>query len=161
VQDSVPGAGSTTYPHSPDLIWWKSYFRLEIDGIECKYVVKIDPFTIRQTALPPSLAGGRNPSQATVQVKFPNMRITLAQSSAQTWRDWLGNSARPEKTGHLVLLSPCSHPDSPPRDTELTRIDFAGLRILSVSAPQNNYVTAELACGKMALMQPVRQGPSR
>lgn len=78
-------------------IWLPSNFRLEIDGLDCKKVSKIDAFTVRCAA----------------PVDFPDLRITFLESSAQTWLDWHQsfvidgkNSDKEEKTGKLVLLAP-------------------------------------------------------
>ena len=76
--------------------WLPSNFRLEIDGLDCKKVNKIDAFTVKCAA----------------PVDFPDLRITLAETSAQTWIDWHqsfvvagDNSDRAEKNGKIVLLA--------------------------------------------------------
>lgn len=76
--------------------WLPSNFRLEIDGLDCKKVSKIDAFTVK--CAPP--------------LDFPDLRITLAESSAQTWIDWHqsfvvdgDSSDATEKSGRIVLLA--------------------------------------------------------
>lgn len=79
--------------------WVSSNFRLKIDGLDCSRVAKIDGFTIKQANVPGKL-------------DFPNLRITLAEASGETWRQWHedfvingNNSEAREKHGTLEFLS--------------------------------------------------------
>jgi hypothetical protein len=95
-----------------------SFFRLNIVGLDCTRVSKIDSFTVKQ-----HLAGGtldmahyqvdQIRTAAANLVEFPNLRIELATAFAETWRTWFksfvidGNSsAMNEKTGTLSFLAP-------------------------------------------------------
>jgi hypothetical protein len=92
---TLPPAG----PGGPDT-FLSSSFRLNIDGLDCTRVAKIDSFTVTQ-----SLTGGN-------ALEFSNLRIELSAASAATWRAWFqtfvidGHSnAANENTGTLAFLN--------------------------------------------------------
>jgi hypothetical protein len=89
-------SGKVQAPAGKAKAWLLASFRLEIDGLDCKKVSRIDAFTV--PCAPP--------------VDFPDLRITLSEVSGQTWLDWHrsfvvdgDNSDATEKTGKIVLLS--------------------------------------------------------
>ena len=76
-----------------------SNFRLNIAGLDCTKVAKIDSFTVKQPL------AGETLHNAYYQVdeiqtapahllEFPNLRIELATASAETWRTWLQSLVR-------------------------------------------------------------------
>jgi hypothetical protein len=67
--------------------WLVANFRWEIDGLDCKKVIKIDGFGVRQT-VKADQAGGRVAEIELGKLDFPNLRILIAESSAQSWFDW-------------------------------------------------------------------------
>src|SRR5262245_20609361 len=76
-----------------------SNFRLRIGGLDCSRVSKIDSFTVTQSA--------------TGALEFPNLRIELPTSSAESWRTWFrsfaiagDSSSANEKSGSLSFLTP-------------------------------------------------------
>ena len=94
-----------------------SNFRLNIAGLDCTKVTKIDSFTVKPRLAGETLANGRY--QDAIQaapanlLEFPNLQIELATVSEETWRAWFrsfvidGNSsAMNEKTGTLSFLAP-------------------------------------------------------
>jgi hypothetical protein len=92
--------------------WLSSSFRLEIDGLECGKVTTIDAFTVRLTT-PPDDGETREPGLRPRRPEFPDLGVTLASSSAQTWLDWREsflirgkNDATAERNGRLVFLTP-------------------------------------------------------
>jgi hypothetical protein len=50
-------------------------------------VSKIDPFTVKQTDLVDEIGDEREIVKAPSQVVFPNLRMTLSESGAQSWLD--------------------------------------------------------------------------
>jgi hypothetical protein len=93
--------------------WVRSSFRLEIDGLDCKLVSRIDSFTVRSAPAPDAVGEARDFERQPGAVDFPNLRVTLAQSSAQSWFDWERsfvvegkNDDGQEKSGNVVLLGP-------------------------------------------------------
>ncbi len=125
--------------------WVSSNFRLEIDGLDCSKVAKIDAFTVKQATAPG-------------KIEFPNLAITLAEVSSETWREWhedfviKGNNGEgQEKQGKLAFLAPTG------RETLLT-ISFHGLGIFKlrrerseVGADRASQMIAELYCERMEL----------
>jgi hypothetical protein len=138
-----------------------SNFRLNIAGLDCSKVAKIDSFTVKQRLAGETLANGRY--QDAIQaapaslLEFPNLRIELAATSAETWRAWFrsfvidGNSsAMNEKTGTLSFLAPNL-------STALATISFQNLGIFRLedtppdASAEITRVVAELYCERMEL----------
>ena len=127
-------------------VWLPSNFRLEISGLDCKFVTKIDSFTVKQT-FASGIGVGRDFEVQFGKLEFPNLSITLSEAHAQSWIDWhndfviMGkNSEENEKSGSLIFLSP-------DLSTELGRVNFHNLGIFRLSfdpaeADQINSVTA-------------------
>jgi len=83
--------------------WLASNFRLTIGGLDCTKVNKIDAITIKQSAS----------RDAQGRLEIPNLVITLAESSAQSFFDWHedfvikgNNGSESEKNGMLEYLTP-------------------------------------------------------
>jgi hypothetical protein len=92
--------------------WLTSNFRLEIDGLDCRKIQKIDSFTIKQGVITDTIGVARDYEREPAQIEYPNLFITLAESAAQTFIDWHddflikgNNGANQEKSGTLTFLS--------------------------------------------------------
>jgi hypothetical protein len=149
------GSGTLSLLGAKQKLWLAANFRLEIGGLDCTHVRRIDSFTIRraleiepQEDGPPNLVPGR--------VEFPNLRITLGQAWAETWYDWHEqfvvdghNDEGFEKTGTLSFLAA-------DLQTELSRIELRHLGIVRLAPAEDEplFVTAELYCEEMELVQP-------
>jgi hypothetical protein len=139
-----------------------SNFRLNIAGLDCTKVAKIDSFTVKQRLAGETLdkahyqVGAIQTAPANL-LEFPNLRIELATVSAESWRTWFrsfvidGNSsAMNEKTGTLSFLAPNL-------STVLATISFQNLGIFRLEdAPPDasaeiTRVVAELYCERMEL----------
>lgn len=149
-------AGSSVAARHPT--WWEANFRLEIEGLDCSKVTKIDAFTVNQMLVAEEIGEQRIYRQAT-KASFPNLRITLPEAAAQTWRQWqtdfilkgIGDDSK-ERKGRLIFLS---------RDgqTELLSVDLFNLGICGFEPEPfrggvnraSRLVTAELYCERMAL----------
>jgi hypothetical protein len=132
--------------------WLSSNFRLEIEGLDCRRVSRINALTVRQTPASDAASGALEPAA----VEFPNLAITLPEIGARSWLDWHkdfvvdGNHGDSnEKRGALVFLSPDLR-------TELIRISFANLGIYRLApakpaagAAAIRRLTAELYCERM------------
>ena len=134
-------SGASAGPKAKQTPWLKCNFRLDIAGLDCTKVSKIDSFTVKQIP-------------AETSTEFPNLKITLAESAAQKWIDWHENfvikgNGSDERSGSLAFLSPNLL-------TEVGRINFFNLGILKI-APERyeagsekiRYVIAELYCERM------------
>lgn len=135
---TLPPSGS---PAPGDAPFLSSNFQLNIAGLDCTRVAKINSFTVKQTP-------------GTGLAEFPNLRIELSSVSATTWRTWfqsflIDSSAANEKTGNLSFLSTNL-------TTVLATINFFNLGIfrLESSPVDPSRVVAELYCERMELVIP-------
>jgi hypothetical protein len=134
-----------------------SNFRLEIAGLDCTRVNRIDPFAVRRPVEMARAGRGRSMLSAG-RIDFPNLRVSLAAISAPTWQAWHksfvvdgNNSDGEQRAGSITLLAPNGF-------TEIARVELAGLGIVRLSNdPQPGStgpvaaVTADLYCERMTL----------
>ena len=137
-------------------VWLPSNFRVTIDGLDCTKVRAVDSFSVTQKVATDDIGDARDYRREPGKVEFPNLTITLAEVSAQSWFDWFedfvikGNSDESkEKQGSIAFLSPN-------RQDELLRIDLFNLGIFSIgsdkveaNADRVATVTAHLYCERM------------
>jgi len=107
-------------------------FRLQIDGLDCTRISHIDSFTVKQLEGVGSVGAGRTVTREAGKVVFPNLKVTQAESTAQSWLDWHesfvvqgNNDDKAEKNGTLELLSP-------DLQTTLARVRFFNAGIFSI-----------------------------
>ncbi|NLH43212.1 MAG: hypothetical protein GX448_15335 [Planctomycetes bacterium] len=131
-------------------------FRLQIDGLDCTKVSYIDSFTVKRTVVTDDIGDARDYAKDPGKLVFPNIKVTLAESTAQSWLAWHEsfvvqgkNDEMAEKSGVLTLLSPN-------QQTVLARINFFNMGIFSIgadkteaNADQIRRVTAELYVERM------------
>ena len=101
------------YGKNEQKVWLPASFKLEIAGLDCSKVSKIDSFTVKQTAVTDDIGEARDVLKEPGKLEFPNLKITLAEATAQSWLDWhenfvvKGNNDETfEKSGILTFLSP-------------------------------------------------------
>lgn len=149
-------APKTGDPKSPGGVWSPANFTLQIDGLDCSKVVRIEAFTVKRAALRDDIGDARDALPQPGKVEFPDLKITLPAANAQTWKDWFDsfvvkgeNDDAKEKTGSLTLLSA-------DRKTPLLKINFhnLGIRRLADSprepgANAPRALRAELYCERM------------
>ncbi len=125
----MAGSGKVSLYGVKQKLWRLSNFRLEIEGLDCTHVSRIESFTVRRE---------------------------VAQAWAETWYDWHKqfvvdghNEEGFERDGALSFLST-------DLKAELSRIELHHLGIvrLAPAEEQPMLVTAELYCEEMALVQP-------
>jgi phage tail-like protein len=135
-----------------------SNFRLTIDRLDCTKVHSIDPFTVKRMVAADAIGDTRDFQKQPGRLEFPNLTITLAESSAQSWFDWFddfvikGNcDDSKEKKGSIACLAPNMA-------DELLRIDLFNVGIFALapdkpdaSADTVATVTAQLYCERMEL----------
>lgn len=137
--------------------WMASAFRLEIDGLDCGGVVRIDPFAVRQTLLEERVGIVRDPAVHVVPIDFPDLRVTISERGAESWAEWHRrfvvegrSSDADEKRGAVVLLGPDLR-------AELGRIELSGVGIFALAAGGTDArdgvrrFTADLYCERMEL----------
>jgi hypothetical protein len=152
------GSGKLPFVAAKQKLWRTSNFQLEIDGLDCTKVSKIDSFSVKREVTVVT-SGTGDVSIVAGRAEFPNLSITLSQISALTWFDWHhsfvvngNNSDGFEKQGSLRFLAVDGQ-------TELSRIDLHNLGIIRVAPTKGSgsaigRVTAELYCEEMELGQP-------
>jgi hypothetical protein len=138
--------------------WLPANFKLEIDGLDCTKVTKVDALTFRQHVAESPVGEVRDFRAGRTQLEFPNLRITLPESASQTWTTWFDdfvvkglNGDENEKSGKLSFLSP-------DRKDVLAEVSFFNLGIFRlepepqpVDAQTIARIGAELYCERMEL----------
>jgi hypothetical protein len=111
---SPKGTVTPTAPQgAAQRVWQVRNFRLEIDGLDCTKVAKIESFTIKQQILEFRSGESRDVVILPGTVDFPNLAITFAASTLASWQQWFNsfvvkgnNSDSEEKSGRIVFLQP-------------------------------------------------------
>jgi hypothetical protein len=116
--------------------WLTGNFRLELDGVDCTKVVKIDGFTVKQSFVSDSTGSSREPAKIPGSLAFPNLKVSIGEPHAAGFADWFdkfvvrGNSTEAdEKRGAIVFLAT-------DRATELGRINLHNVGIYKL-APES------------------------
>jgi hypothetical protein len=153
--DKASGRVSGSNPKNLEKLFLPQNFKLEIEGLDCSKVLRIEPFTVKQAATHDEFASARTPAIEPGKLEFPDLKITFAEVNAQSWLDWFedfvvkGNcDDEREKTGTLTLLS---------RDLKqtLASISFFNLGIFKIghahsgAAEKLKLATAEMYCEQM------------
>jgi hypothetical protein len=142
----------------PDKKWLAANFRLELDGIDCSKVNKIDSFTVELVLAVHTIGEDRDPTVSPGALEFPTLSVSVADDSAQTWAAWFddfvvkgNNDPSKEKGGAIVFLAP-------DLKTELGRVILHNVGICALRHPlqgsgaeQVFRLTAELYCERMEL----------
>jgi phage tail-like protein len=136
--------------------WLCSNFRLQIDGLPCDRVAKIDSFTWEQKVVKDEVGLFREPMKEPAALTVPNIKLTISMADYWDWYNWFddfvirGNCADDaEKGGSLTFLAPNL-------SDELATINFSHMGIISmeqeaVEANSENVArfTVELYCEEM------------
>ncbi len=111
-----------------------SNFRLEIEGIDCTKVSRVESFTVKQTAVTDDIGEARDYTREPGKLEFPNLKITIAEAAAQPFAAWHedfvikgNNDESRERGGSLSLLSP-------DRAKTLAKIEFYNMGIIQVGS---------------------------
>ena len=131
-----------------------SNFRLQIDGLDCSKVNKIESFTVKQGAASKDVGSARDFLKDPGTLNFPNLKITMPEVAAKPFIDWYENFVikginddSKEKKGSLTFLSP-------DRKKELAIIEFSNMGIFRIQqdvtgTDQIKRVTIELYVERM------------
>lgn len=134
-----------------------SNFRLEIAGLDCTRVNKIDAFAVKQKVVE-SIGDARDYVKEPGKLEVPNLKITMAESGVTTWFDWFekfviqgNNDDSKEKDGRLVFLGANGK-------DELLEVKFYNLGIFKLAPAKSEAnsdvtprVTVELYCELMEI----------
>ncbi|MFL5402468.1 MAG: phage tail protein [Gemmatimonadales bacterium] len=139
--------------------WLASTFRFEMSGLDGTKVNKIESFTVSQKVVNDEIGDARDAAKAPGKLNFPNLKVTLSESSSQGWWDWYNdfliqgnNTEDKERNGSIVYLDPSLK-------VELGRINLYNCGIFGL-APKKmeagadgiRRVEADLYCEKMELV---------
>jgi hypothetical protein len=152
---SVKASGKVTADYKMEQkIFLPSNFILKIDGLDCSKVTKIESFTVKQGVASKDIGSARDSQKEPGKLEFPNLKITMAETAAQSFIDWHEtfvikgiNDESKEKKGSLTLLSPN-------RQKELLKIEFFNMGIFRIQpdttgTDQIKRVTVELYVERM------------
>lgn len=127
---------------NPQKAFLPQYFRLEIAGLDCSRVNKIDSFTVKQTLATAAIGDAHDYAKEPGKLEFPNLRILIPEANAQSFKDWHEsfvvqgrNDETCEKNGVLTLLAPDGQ-------TPLARIKFFNLGICRLQ-PEKTEASAD------------------
>jgi phage tail-like protein len=147
------------YGKNEQKVFLPSSFKLEIDGLDCSKVTKIDSFTVKQSVVSDDIGDARDSAKEPGKLEFPNLKITISEVIAESWIAWHkdfviegNNDESREKNGMLTLLSPNGQ-------KALARIKFYNLGIFTLqpekaeaNADQIKKVEVELYVERMELL---------
>jgi phage tail-like protein len=138
-----PGASLGT-SNQKVLKWSSSNYQLLIDGLDTSRVSKIEALVIKQKVTENPTGDNRDFGGGVTTVEFPNVKLTLAESSATTWFKWHedfvingNNGQAQEKKGSLSFLTP-------DLKTELFKLNFTGLGIFKLDPDPWSNTTASI-----------------
>ena len=135
--------------------WLRNGFRLQIDGLDCTKVSKIEALSVKSKVIEAGTGESKLSQPEPATLEFPNLEITLSEVSSKTWVDWVQdfvikgkNDESNERSGTIQLLAADAK-------TELARIKLLGLGIYqleTLSTEKVSSVKAELYCRRMELV---------
>jgi len=152
----VKSSGKLTTEKMNQKVFLPSNFILKIDGLDCSKVNKIESFTVKRGVVTDDIGSARDFLKEPGKLEFPNLKITMAEVTAQSFIDWHdsfvikgNNDESKERKGSLTLLSP-------DRKTELLTIEFFNMGIFRIqpdkaqaNADQIKRLTVELYVERM------------
>ena len=136
--------------------WLCSNFQLEIDGLPCERIAKIDSFTWEQKVVEDDVGKHRDSQEEAASLQIPNLKLSIDMQDFRQWFDWFKfmvidqhSSERGEKNGTLSFLAS-------DQKEELATINFSHLGIMSLeqeaveaNAEEVARFTVELYCESM------------
>jgi phage tail-like protein len=112
--------------------WLASNYRLEIDGLPCERVAKIDSFSWEQKVALDQVGQFREAKKEPAALTVPNIKLTISMADYWPWYEWFDNfvlkgqcTDADEKKGALTFLAPNL-------TDELMTISFDHLGIISI-----------------------------
>lgn len=109
--------------------WTPSNFRLEIDGLDCGRVMKIENLAVLGKVVEEASGRVREPQKNFSKLELPNLNITLSATNSESFRQWadgIVTGKHDEFNGVIVMLDPSMK-------EELGRVELKGLGILRLA----------------------------
>ena len=158
VRETAGSGRLTPEPGRSQKSWRPANFRLEMDNLDATRVSRIASFTVGQKVNESPVGELRDYQKEPSATEFPNLKITLAEASSQSWAKWhddfviKGNSEdAQEKNGAIVLLDYT-------RTKEMARVNLFNCGIFRFGAEPSaankerlSLVTADVYCERMEL----------
>lgn len=137
-------------------LWTAANFRLQIDGMDCKRIYKVEPIVIKQNIVDNTIGERLIFEKEPAQIDFPNLVITIPEVDIEPWYKWHEDfvvrgksSPTNEKGGSLDYLASDMH-------TELFNLSFENLGIIKFTpdkldsgSDKLRYVKVEMYCESM------------
>jgi hypothetical protein len=155
VRPQAPSGKVALAPESRNKIFMPSQFKLEIAGLDCSGVTKVDSFTVKQSEASNVVGVTREPTDEPGLLNFPDLRIELTSATRKSWDAFITSfllegkhTEQDEKEGALTLLSTDSK-------TTLATIHLHNLGIYGLTdLHDRSRVAASLYCEWMELEVP-------
>ena len=136
--------------------WGCNNFRVEIDGVDCKGVAKIDSFTVKQNVKPMACGPDWMYQIEPTSLEVPNLTFYLSMATADDFFDWHedfvingNNKPEHEKLGSIIMTNPA-------RNKDLLTINLNALGIVNIVAEKADVtqdairrVKVEMYCEEM------------
>jgi len=107
---SQPIVGAVDQSGGPK--WTPQNFRLNIDGLDCSKINKVDAIAIKQMIANNAATNSHDYQQDPSMLRMPNIIVTLPEASANSFNDWHqqfvmngNNTSGLEKSGTLAYLA--------------------------------------------------------
>jgi len=137
--------------------WLRSNFRLQVDGLDCAWVSKVSPITVKQRVVADPIGELREYVREPGRLDFSHIRVTLPEAHAESWVEWhndfliRGNCSQGrEKSGTLEFLG--ANLQDP-----LLRVQLSNLGVYRLgyerdaAGPQVRRVVVDLYCERMEI----------
>jgi hypothetical protein len=115
--------------------WSPANFRLQIDGIDCSRVNKVESITIKQKVVEDGIGTKRDSTKRVRTLDVDNIVIYISEEYAHDFQKWFedfsiagNNDEAKHKSGSMVYLNRT-------RQKELLTLSLSGLGIFKISAP--------------------------
>lgn len=123
---------SSEYGKFQQKTWIPSNFRVEIAGLDCKKIRKVDALTVKSTTQRDEAGDQRDNPVIPGKLECPNVKITLSAQGADSWWNWheemvIKGNTEMEKNIALVFLNQ-------KRDKEISRVNLTNCGIFKLSA---------------------------
>ena len=136
--------------------WTASNFRLQVDGFDCRRVLKVDAITIKQNIVENTIGERLIFQKEPAQIDFPNVVVTIPENEIEPWYKWhkefvMDGKSDPskEKSGSLAYLTS-------DLSAELFSLSFTNLGIIKFTPDKHDsasdklrYVRVEMYCEEM------------
>jgi phage tail-like protein len=127
------GTGELKVEAKKAKLWTARNFKIEIAGLDCSHVNKVEALTVKQKVIEHAVGEMRDYQKEAANMEFPNLVVTTSKHTSEAWDKWHedfvikgNNGQEAEKTGALHFLSENLQ-------TTLFTLNFHGLGIFKAT----------------------------